>query len=142
MIPNVCMAWCQRKAMCKWCNKPIEAGNPIVTVFYWRKGVEGNRKLNLKFYYHPQCWVDQGTDYLKMNPYVPHKRSRKLPLTKEDTERRVTLLRRKASLDQRKRNLKANFPDRVLAEARIDSHIAEIMVEIVSVGGIPKRWLE
>jgi len=138
-IPNVCINWCKRKATCKWCEQLIEAGGPMVTVFFWNKGADGHR-WNVKLYYHPQCWVKQGLDYLKMNPYVPYVRKRKLELSKEDSKYRYILLRRKAALDQRKRNLKTEFPDRVLMEARIDAKIAGIMIEIVKVGGVPKKW--
>lgn len=141
-IPNVYMNWCHRKATCKWCNFTIEAGVPIVTVFFWNKGDKDKRKWNTKYYYHPQCWVEQGLDYLKMNPYVPYIRHKKPTLTKEQKGERLTLLRKKAALDQRKRNIKSDYPDRVLIEARINKEIAILMVEVALIGGIPKRWLE
>lgn len=141
MIPNVCISWAQRKAQCQYCPEPVEAGTPLVTVFFWNKGQEDKRKWNVKQYFHPDCWVANGLDYLKMNPYVPYARSRKLPLTTKQNKKRVLILKRKAALDQRKRNLKSGYPDRVLVEARIDRQIAELMVQIASVGGIPPTWL-
>ena len=142
MIPNVCMCWCHRTATCKWCDKPIEAGTPMVSVYFWNKGQEDKRKWNVRQFYHPQCWVDQGLDYLKMNPYVPYERHKKSTLTKKQKARRLILLNRKAALDQRKRNLKSTYPDRDLIEARINTQIAELMVEMTKVGGIPPKWLE
>lgn len=144
-VPNVYISWCQNKAKCRWCPEPIEAGTPMVTVFFWNKGNEERRSWNLKLHYHPQCWIDQGLDYLKMNPYVSRKARKQnikvSSLSPERKEHRVTLMRRKGSLEQRKRNLKSDYPDRVLAEARLDKQIAEIMVEIAGVGGIPPKWL-
>ena len=141
-IPNVYMTWCQRKAICKWCEFAIEAGTPMVTVFFWHKGDEDHRQWNKKLYYHPQCWVGQGLDYLKMNPYVPYVRKPKAKLSEEQRKQRAALLNRKCSLEQRRRNVKSGYPDRLLVEARLDRQIAELMMEMIPVGGIPKRWLE
>ncbi len=141
-IPNVYMGWCKRKATCRWCSYYIEAGNPMVTAFFWHKGNEDKRWWNTKLYFHPQCWVDQGLDYLKMNPYVPYIRHKRPTLTKKLKAERLVLLRRKAALDQRKRNIRSDYPDRVLIDARLNKQIAELMVEIALVGGVPKKWLE
>ena len=86
-------------------------------------------------------------DYLKMNPYVPHRRwnltsKSKNPLTPEQREQRKKILRAKASLEQRRRGLKSDYLDRALIEARINAQIGKLMMEIVKVGGIPRKWLE
>ena len=141
-IPNVTMTWCQRQAKCYYCEDLVEAGTPLVTVSFWNKGSEEHKGFNTKQYYHPQCWVKQGLDYLERNPYVPYKRGKVLNITPEQKVRRNILLRRKCSLDQRKRNLRSDYPDKLLVEARIDRKIVDLMLEIASVGGIPKRWLE
>lgn len=139
MIPNVCMGWCQRQAICKWCEQPITVATPVVTVFYWNKGADG-RKWNVQHCYHPQCWVDQGLDYLSMNPYVPAKQPKNDKLTQEQRRQRYLLLRKKAYLDQKKRRL-VDEPDNGLEILTIDADIAELAVEIAQVGGIPSRWL-
>lgn len=145
-IPNVYMNWCQRKATCKWCEKTVEAGTPMVNVFFWNKGREGAPKWNVKWYYHPQCWVEQGLDYLKMNPYVSKNIREGITklsqLSEKEQKHRITLMRRKAALDQRRKNIKAGYPDRILVEARLDKQVAEIMVKIAEVGGIPPKWLD
>ena len=141
MIPNVTINWCQRQAQCKWCPDQIEAGSPMVSVFFWRKG-EDNRKLNIKMYYHPQCWVSQGLDYLKMNPYVPYERHKRTELTPEQRQLRLKLLRDKGRLDQRRKELKSTGQKRVVREAAIDTKIARLIVQMIEVGGVPKRWLE
>ena len=145
-IPNVFMYWCQHKAKCKWCEQTIEAGTPVIQVYFWNKGNEDKRTWNIKRFYHPQCYIEQGMDYLKMNPFVPYQRSTKskgiAKLNNGQRELRYKLLKRKASIDQRKRRLNGDYPDRVWEEAKLDLQISELMVEIASVGGIPKKWLE
>lgn len=136
------MTWCQHRARCEWCPKYIEAGQPLVTVFFWNKGTEGKRGFNVKQYYHPLCWVGQGLHYLERNPYVSvHKGARGLVLTPEQRMQRNRLLRRKGALEQRRRNLKTGLPDSLLMEARIDRQVAELMIEIAPIGGIPQKWL-
>jgi hypothetical protein len=110
----------------------------------WRKGDANSRKINLKFYYHPDCNTAAGLDYLNQHPYTSgsHKRGpKRTVLTPEQQHQRYLLLRRKASLEQRKRKLKAEFPDRLLKEANIDEKIADLMIEIAGVGGIPNSWI-
>ena len=140
-IPNVTMTHCQRRAKCEWCPEYVEAGEPLVTVFFWNKGTEEHKGFNVKRYYHPDCWVAQGLDYLKRNPYVPYIRKKKLELTAEQSKQRYSILRRKAAIDQRKRNLNGDFPDKELEEARLNVKITELMLEIAPIGGIPKKWL-
>ena len=149
--PNVTINWCQNQAKCKWCEQPIPVGTPMVTVFFWNKGDEGKRGWNIKHYYHlrteeevagglPQCWCEQGLDWLKRNPYVSKRTGRKrIELTWEERQRRLRMLKRKASLEQRRRALEE---DDVLGHAHIDTKVAELMLEIAMVGGIPKSWLE
>ena len=140
-IPNVTMTHCQRRAKCEWCPEYVEAGTPLVTVFFWNKGSEDHKGFNVKRYYHPDCWVAQGLDYLAMNPYVPYIRKVKMELEPEQAKLRYVLLRRKASIDQRIRGL-SDTPNRLLIVARLNQKITDIMLEIAPIGGIPKRWLE
>lgn len=139
-IPNISISWCNRTAKCEWCPEQIDTGEPMVVAFYWNKGTDGNKGFNVKRYYHPNCWVEQGLDYLKRNPYSPYIRKPKLELTPEQSQRRYRLLRRKAALDQRINGLKDDS-HRLLAEARLMEKITIIMLEIASIGGIPRKWL-
>ena len=141
-IPNVYMKWCHRTAICKWCENPIEPGSPIVSVFFWNKGSEDHKGFNTKLYFHPDCWVAQGLDYLKLNPYAPYTRHKESTLTPEQKKLRHTIMTRKASIEQRRRNLKPTSKNRLLIEARLDIQIAQLMVEIAPIGGIPKKWIE
>ena len=139
-IPNVTMTWCQHKAKCTECPGTIETGTPMVTVFFWNRGTEEHKGYNVKKYYHPNCWIAQGLDYLKKNPYIPYIRKKRLELTPEQSKQRYILLNRKAAIDQRIRSLEET-PDRI-AGARLNMEIAKLMVEIAPIGGIPQRWLE
>ena len=140
-IPSVSMTWCQRIAQCEYCPDTIDAGMPMVRVFFWNRGTEEHKGFNTKKYYHPNCWVAQGLDYLNENPYVPYLRKPKMELTPEQSARRYVLLKRKASIDQRKKLLTCEYPDKVLEEAKLDIHITDIMLEIALIGGIPPKWL-
>lgn len=144
MIPNVYMTWCYRQAICPWCNLPILVRTPEVNVFFWNKGNPERRGYNYKKHYHPDCWVAQGLDYLRMNPYIPRKgaKPRLTKLTPEQKRKRYLLLRKKASLEQRKREIKAPYPDRLLIETRLDIQIIDVILDISRVGGIPKGWME
>jgi len=141
-IPNVTMRWCRKQAKCRWCEQPIEIGTPLVAVVFWNKGNPESRKWNSYQYFHPQCWVDQGLDYLNRNPFVPHKRGRKITLSDEDRRKRFLLVRRFHALEQRKKKIKAGYPDNVLIEARLDRQMVEIMLDMAILGGIPKSWVE
>jgi len=109
----------------------------------WRKGDETSRRINLLFYYHPECYMVEGLEYLQMNPYTPglHKRGPKTTLTPDQQRQRKLILMRRASLIQRKKKLKVKYPDRLLFEAKIDQQLIDLMVEIAPLGGIPISWL-
>lgn len=141
---DVWFTHCQRKAKCKWCEQPIEKATPMVITRLWRKGDENSRRWNITNYYHPNCYLAQGMDYLETHPYSPRgNRGRpKIQLSEEDKRKRYLLLRRKAALEQRKRKLKTSYPDNALMIARIDTQIIEICMEITLVGGVPKGWVE
>jgi len=135
-VPNVSIAWCHRTAQCKWCENPIESGTAMVSVFFWNKGNEEKRGWNSKYYYHPDCWVAQGLDYLERNPYVPNPGRKRMELEPEQKAKRLKILRRKASLEQRRQKATG------LMLAHIETLIAGLLEEIVEVGGIPKSWPE
>ena len=141
-IPNVTMKWCVKKSTCKWCDKFIDNGTPVVTVFWRHKGNEESRKWNTKISFHPQCWIEQGLDYLKMNPYVPQHRVKKATLSTEDKRKRFLLIRRYNALIQKRKNSNHSFPDYELNDIRLTQQMVDIMLEVATVGGVPKRWGE
>ena len=91
------------------------------------------------------CWIEQGMDYLRMNPYSAGvKRGPKVELTGEQTKRRSLLLRKYAVYKSRLNHIPANYSvaEKVLAEIRLECQMASIVLETAQVGGVPKRWLE
>ena len=141
-IPNVTMRWCVRKSTCKWCEQPINSGTPMVAVVFWNKGNENSRKWNAYRKYHPQCWIDQGLDYLERNPFVLRHRDRKSPLCEEDRRKRYLLVRRFHKAEQTRKNCNHNYPDDILTEIRLTQQMIDIMLEVVALGGVPKSWAE
>ncbi len=148
MIPNVCITWCRRVSECQWCHEDINAGDPTVMVFFWNKGSDGHR-WNVKKFYHVNnshnrcCWIEQGLDHLKLNPYQPlGNRGPKSDLTPEIQILRKKLIGKRSSLIQRKKNLKTPWPQSADMIASIDNQLAGVILEISEVGGIPKSWVE
>ena len=113
----------------------------MVAVYFWNKGSD-NRRWNTQICYHPDCWVGQGLDYLKRNPYVPVRVRDKLKLSVEDKRKRFLLVRRFHALEQRKSKVKADYPDKLLVEVRLTKQMADIMLDVARIGGIPKSWAE
>jgi hypothetical protein len=137
---DIWMTWCRRKAKCKYCEEDITIANPMVTGKLWRKG--DSRKYNIRFYWHPQCWIKSGGRYLKENPYVSkgNRGRKRLDLTPEEHALRIKLLKSRGSLEQRKRKLKAQFPDKELYVTKINIRLKQVAKEIAKVGGVPKTW--
>ncbi len=141
-IPNVTMRWCQNKARCYHCQVDITPGEPMVGVFFWNKGA-GDRHWNISHCYHPNCWVAQGMEYLSRNPYVPYKRGRKrMQLTTEQHRQRFLLTRRYHAIVQRKGKLNNNSIQGVMAGLRLDVQIADLILDMQKLGGVPIRWIE
>lgn len=141
-IPNVTMRWCAKKSTCKWCGLSIEKGTPVISIFFWNKGNPDSRKWNTNYSYHPQCYIDQGMDYLNRNPYVSSYKGRRPVLSEEDRRKRFLLIRKFHALDQRRRNCNHSFPDSILTDIRLTEQMVEIMLELATVGGVPEAWAE
>lgn len=112
----------------------------MVRVFFWNKGNPDIRRWNRTDFYHPDCWIKQGLDYLKLNPFVSKRQGALVQLSEEDKRTRFLLIRKFHALQQRKRIIKAEFPNKLLVESRIDKRVAEIVLEMLKVGGVPKSW--
>ncbi|KKN53777.1 hypothetical protein LCGC14_0598700 [marine sediment metagenome] len=114
----------------------------MVAVIFWNRGNADSRKWNSYYKYHPQCWIDQGLDYLKRNPYVPQRRVRKQILCEEDKRKRFLLVRKFHKIIQMRKNCNHSYPDHVLTDIRLTQQMLDIILEIATLGGVPKLWTE
>jgi len=113
----------------------------MVRVFYWNKGNEETRRWNTQQCYHfPDCYVKQGMDYLARNPYAPRVRVRKVVLSPEDARKRFLLVRKFNELVQRRGKLVDGYPESLLSEANLTRKMVEVMLEVATLGGVPKSW--
>jgi hypothetical protein len=126
------MCWAPKSAECKFCTETIITNTPEVVVIFT------SDKHTTKKYYHPTCWIQSGLNNLQAKPYIPE--SRKVVLTLKQKEDRNTILRRYASLRQRQRKLsKAGLHYEILY-ANIEAQIAQLMLDVLPLGGVPKKW--
>jgi len=114
----------------------------MVIAKYWNKGNEERRGWNILKFYHPQCWVESGLNYLRMNPYQPRgaKRGPKPKLPPAESRERHLLIRRWHKIGQMRKELDMNYPDRVLRELVLDERAAEIEARLEKLGGVPSGW--
>ena len=136
MIPQVSMSWATKPSTCKHCDNPIDTASPMVTAFFR----DPKTKWNTRHYYHPQCWVQNGLEYLKANPYT--ERKTRDELTPEQKEVRNQILRKYASLRQRQRKLSRSNPKHAILNMNIEAQIAQLMQDILPYGGVPRKWAD
>lgn len=143
-MADVWFTWNKRRAECCYCNQAIEVATPMIVTKLWRKGDAENRRINLTFYKHMECFMMEGMAHLIANPYTPgnNKRGPKSKLTPEQQVARRKLLLAMGSLRQQLKKIKADYPDSLLNEARIRERMANLIVEASVLGGVPKSWLE
>ena len=139
---DIWMTWAKRKTKCRYFEQPIITATPMVTGRLYRKAA--GKSISLRFYWHPQCWQEQGMNYLKLHPYTAIGRGRKkLALEPTANRERYLLLRRHAALTQRIWRVKESkgFPDNVLRIIRLETKQKELAAQIELVGGVPKKWI-
>jgi len=113
---------------------------PMVVGKIWRKGDNSSRKFNIKLYWHPECWIKSGMDYLNQHPYSHGKHATKrLGLSPENLIKRNKLLRRYGSAKARLVKL-GNSADNILRVFRLEAKMRDIAAEISEMGGVPKGW--
>jgi len=136
---DIWMTWCKRKAVCHFCAKDILVRDPMVTGKLWRTK-EGLIKWCLRYYWHPQCWLEEGYVYLGKTRYSSGNRGRKPnPIPRDEKIVRVKILRRHAAFTQRIRAaMDEGNVDNVL---RLYASMQKLNTEIEQYGGIPDKWL-
>ncbi len=133
------MTWCNKTAKCKHCSQPITPGEPLVRGKLWRKHGQATR-WSYKFYWHPQCWVEQGLIGLRSRPRVSPFRGAitNRDITPEDKTTRLRLLQKRANIVQRMK--KAGIEQNLDLLISLQEKLEELIPEIEKVGGVPKGW--
>lgn len=139
-MADVWITWCKRISKCKYCEDFIKVREPVVKCKFWMAG-----RWSYKISFHPQCYIEQGLARLREKPYEYMKRSTgrpKLAINQEDGRARYLLLRRRASIMQRRRWLAEMLPNETAMQRLIalDEKLDELKVEMELCGGVPKSW--
>ncbi len=128
---------------CSYCPVPIEVGEPVVV---GRLPVNNNGKF---FYarkrWHPNCFVEQGLQWLSLHPGEPVTKGRPKSVTAtlpvDDKLARLSLLRRHATTSQRlRREMEKEWPNYEVI-TRLTERLDKLRLEVELVGGAPKSWL-
>jgi len=149
---DIRLAICRKTARCSYCLQDITIGEPVVRGRSWRKRSESEgsiRRWIMNFRWHGKrasdgqcCWLAQELDRLSTVTYVETRGRKKIILPKEQRERRLHLLRKRARQVQRLKHLlmiptgQRDIDDVI----KIGMAMEEIKEEIVDFGGVPKSW--
>lgn len=138
---DIWMTWCKRRSACaEKCGEEILAGTPMIMGKMWRKG-SSERKWNMVFRWHPECWMRAARAYLEKNPYVPTVKKigarGTLQLTDKEKLTRLSQQRRYGSLLYRY-NHEYDIPRKMKLAAKM----LHVGMEIDRIGGIPESWVD
>jgi len=127
---DIWITLCRKTAKCKYCPQHILKGNPMVKGRLWRSG-----KWTLNFYWHPNCWVEQGIAEMEKRPIIESRGRKSLPITVEQRELRICLLKRRGSVIQRLK--RETDPVKML---HLGEMLEDLKEEIKPLGGVPVGW--
>jgi len=139
---------CKKVTKCGHCSTIIEKLEPMVVGRLYKNTYkeDGRRHWTLRYYWHPQCWVEQALAYLD-SPEAERfeaKRGRKpIQLSPEDKAARFKILARRARVVQRlheeleKPECQRSL-DRII---HLGSQLEAQKEDIAPLGGVPKSWL-
>jgi len=96
----------------------------------WRPG-----KWTLNFYWHPNCWVEQGIAEMEKRPVIESRGRKSLPITNEQQEKRLGVLKRRGSVIQRLK--RETDPVKTL---HLGEMLEDLKEEIKPLGGVPIGW--
>lgn len=139
---NVWIKLTKKRVKCHYCGKMIETGEYQVVCRYYMQLKHSDRKWRMTMHFHakePYCWVERAITELELKPKVENRGGKPLSITDEQREKRMKILRRRASVMQR---FDAEMRGR-MRPAKL-YHMIEMMekmkVEIADCGGAPKTW--
>ena len=138
---NVWIKKTRKRVLCRYCGKFVETGQyQVVCVYFMRLKNGKNWKKTMHFHAKdPNCWVDRAIGELALKPVIETRGRKPNALSDEVKERRVKILRRRASVVQR-------IGSEINGKGRPDKlmHLVELLnklaVEIEPYGGVPKSW--
>jgi len=134
---DIWISWAKRKTTCRYCEKLIEAGTPVIRGKLWRK-LGTATKWSYYYYWHPECWLKEAYAYLEAHPYHQTVGRPRLSLSEEDRQKRLSILRERARLIWRLKEL--ILLDNDEAVSNIMLRLEELRAEIEPLGGVPKSW--
>jgi len=106
----------------------------------WKKlGTTTATKWSYRFYWHPECWLKQAYDYLEQHPFVPKRGRARLALSEDKRMQRLKLLRDRARLVYKLREIHLYGNNGKVVEQILD-RLIRIAEKIEPLGGIPKSW--
>ena len=143
---EIWISHCKRQAKCRYCSEAILKGTPIVFGREWRSYEKdgSTRQWVRRFYWHPNCWLEEALAQLDKLPEATDSMGRKpLTLSAEDKQKRFAILRKRARIAQRLHeeleveDWQSNI-DRIIA---LGNQVEQLKEEIEPLGGIPRSWL-
>jgi len=108
----------------------------------WRNREGTAMKWVTKFYWHPQCWIDQAIQKLERLPPVVETRGMRKPKVPDEMRgARVKIMARRAAIVQRiKIEMSKNDGTSVDKLIHLGEMLNRLKEEIELVGGAPESW--
>ncbi len=140
-MADVWIRECRRTAKCSHCKQQIQNHEYEVIVKIWKRGSEVKRFVTVLFF-HPQCWIEQGIEAAKKRPAVENRGRHRTAMLDEVREKRIKILRRRASIVQRIRYAMDSTPPNFDKVSYLGEKLGELVDEIRPLGGVPESWGE
>ena len=150
---DIRLATCRKTTQCSYCLQDITIGEPVIRGRIWSKRSESEEghisRWVMNFRWHGKrlsdsqcCWLAQELDKLSTTTYVETRGRKRIVLPKEQRDRRLHLLRKRARQMQLvKHAMSVPTEQRDIDEViRIGGVLEEIKEEMASLGGAPKSW--
>lgn len=140
---NVWIRKLRKRATCTYDGCPIPQheikNGEYAVVCQWVMKTKGGKNWRKARLFHPQCWIDQAVAELERRPVVETRGyAKRMAITDADRERRVKILRKRASLVQR---IKLACLERKYALVeKLTEQLELCKEEIRPYGGVPAKW--
>ena len=149
---DVWISRCNKTVECSYCHEPIHLGSPMVFGKLWMRftGNDGQpRRWVRNFRWHAKrqsdgacCWLVSGLDELSRRVFVETRGRKKLCIPKDQRDKRLALLRKRARILQRLKFIMFADPDQREVDeiVKLGGQLEDMKEEIASLGGVPKSW--